>query len=212
MTTISRQMQSAIDSAPAGKSGLVCVPWSAHEVYGVAADWSQASDQVLTYGEDGWVGTGRQVADYCHSDRDALRDVIVETLEATGCDGDADDLMSDAVGFGSETRYSISDSNASTDDVSYTEAVESIRDWYADADTWSDGHGDDDLHERIAAAIQSVDEPQSGGDLANYASDICDAVARAMGGEDFAGHGRYSVSAADSLGLSLTVTGSRVSD
>lgn len=39
---------------PAGMSGLAVEPWSAGEIYAVAADWAQASSPVLVYGQDGW--------------------------------------------------------------------------------------------------------------------------------------------------------------
>jgi hypothetical protein len=103
--------------------------------------------------------------------------------------------------------YSVSDSNSSDDGLTFAEAVERIEEWYVDADEWATGEGDDDTHEAIADAIQSVKAPVYGGidELQRYADAIREAVAGAMGGEDFSGHGSYRVSAADGIGLSLAV-------
>lgn len=67
-------------TCPAGTYGLAVEPWTPGEVYAVAADWARASSPVLSYGYDGWTHTGRQVADYRHRPKDALRAVIMETI------------------------------------------------------------------------------------------------------------------------------------
>lgn len=106
------------------------------------------------------------------------------------------------------STYTISDANAQTSDLSYADAVEAIQEWYSDCDVWADGQGDDTRHAAIAAAIASIEEPAPDGDeddLSAYADKICQAVAVAMGHEDFFGHGNYAVSAASAGGYSLTV-------
>jgi hypothetical protein len=75
---------------PKGKYGLAVK--LAGETYAVAADWRQASDEVLGYSEDGWVPTGRQVADYRHSARAALAQSIRDCLG-----DDCDDIDLDAI-------------------------------------------------------------------------------------------------------------------
>lgn len=100
--TTTNQMQHAIDTAPDGCTGMVCEPWTPGEVYGVAADWAQASCQVLVYGEDGWTGDehGRQVADFRHNNRDALVAILAEALRMSGDDEDeAEDLADQATEF-----------------------------------------------------------------------------------------------------------------
>lgn len=67
-------------TCPAGKSGLAVEPWSKGEIYAVCANWAQASDPILVYGPDGWSGNGRQVADYRHRTKDALRAIIIEAI------------------------------------------------------------------------------------------------------------------------------------
>ena len=85
-------------TTPSGTYGLAVEPWSKGEIYAVAANWAEASSPVLSYGEDGWHHTGKQVADYRHSPEEALRDVLAEALVAGGDEpDDADDLVSDAV-------------------------------------------------------------------------------------------------------------------
>lgn len=76
-------------TCPAGKYGLAAEPWTPGEVYAVCANWAQASDQVLTYHEDGhWVGTGRQVADFRHLQRAALVEILRESLVMGGEESD----------------------------------------------------------------------------------------------------------------------------
>jgi hypothetical protein len=80
-------MQAAIDAAPADTSGLVIEPWAPGEVYGVAADWAQASCPVFFYGPTGWEPRQYQVADFRHRPRDH------------GDEDEAADLIDDAVEF-----------------------------------------------------------------------------------------------------------------
>jgi hypothetical protein len=105
--TTSKAIETAIECAPRGTYGLLCEPWTPGEVYGVAANWAQASCTVLTYGEDGWVATGHQVADYRHNDRAALIDVLAEQLRMGGDDEEeaekeAESLVDDAINFPAE--------------------------------------------------------------------------------------------------------------
>jgi len=58
------------------------------DIYGVRADWAQASSPVQSLGEDGWHNTGRQVADFRHSDAAALRWVLEEAAKVSGDLGD----------------------------------------------------------------------------------------------------------------------------
>lgn len=107
------------------------------------------------------------------------------------------------------TTYTISDSNSSDSGFDYNDAVDRIAEWFYDAAAWRTGSATEAEHAAVRTAIDGVPTPADGGalaDLKDYASDICDAVAEAMGGESFQGHGNYYVSAADSLGVSLTVT------
>jgi hypothetical protein len=93
-------MQRAIDTAPAGTSGLVVEPWEPGDTYGVAAVWSQASASVYAYGDDGWTQTGRQVADYGHDPYAALAGWLVDTLRASGDNPDeATRIAGEATGF-----------------------------------------------------------------------------------------------------------------
>jgi len=86
--------------APDGTSGLAVEPWLKGEIYAVAADWSQAAGQVWSYGEDGWIPTGQQVADYRHHACAALAREISEALVMSGEEDDEDevsDIVSRAV-------------------------------------------------------------------------------------------------------------------
>jgi len=69
---------------PVGTYGLAVEPWTPGEVYAVAADWAEAACSVLSYGEDGWQPTGRQVADFRHSARAALIEEIRQSMLASG--------------------------------------------------------------------------------------------------------------------------------
>jgi hypothetical protein len=81
---------------PDGMSGLMVVPWSANEIYAVAANWAQASSPVMTYADDGWEydRCGRQVADFRHSPRAALEDVIRTAISMGGDKPDDDEVES----------------------------------------------------------------------------------------------------------------------
>jgi len=107
----------------------------------------------------------------------------------------------------SET-YTVSDAGSADAGLTYSEAIERIQEWYEDADEWATGNGDESTHAAIADAIAGVPSPPEGGafaDLTRYADEIRQAVAHAMGGDDHAGHGHYYVSAADAVGLDLSV-------
>lgn len=54
------------------------------DVYGVSADWTQASDNVRSLGEDGWHATQWQVADFQHNDYEALRRILTDVAAMTG--------------------------------------------------------------------------------------------------------------------------------
>lgn len=106
MTTkrITRDMQRAIDAAPAGTNGLLIEPWTPGEVYGVAADWAQAAAPVYFLWGDGpdaeWRTRQYQVADFRHRAIDALDCELRQALIASGEDeDDAADLLADAVTF-----------------------------------------------------------------------------------------------------------------
>lgn len=87
---MNQYLQHAIDSAPEGTTGLVVAPWDPDEVYGVAADWSQAYARVYTYSRGEWsMDSGYQVADWSHKPSEALEAEIVESLVASG-DGDSE--------------------------------------------------------------------------------------------------------------------------
>lgn len=103
--------------------------------------------------------------------------------------------------------FSISDGVSYDSGLSFSEAAGRIADWFRDVDEWATGHGSDELHEAVEAAIASVQQPQDGGEAAlqKYADRICEAVAEAMGHQSFHGHGNYSVSAAEEAGMSLKV-------
>lgn len=100
MTTISREMRAAIESAPEGTGGLVIEPWSAGEIYGVAADWAQAASPVYFYSCSGWEQRQYQVADFRHKKREALDCELRQAIIAGGGDeDDAADVLDDATEF-----------------------------------------------------------------------------------------------------------------
>lgn len=81
--------------------GLAVEPWCQGEIYAVAADWAQASCEVLYWGDGDWVGTGRQVADYRHDDYRALAEFVRESARDGGVTlgrGDIDAIVSRATG------------------------------------------------------------------------------------------------------------------
>ena len=93
-------LQDAIDTAPHGTTGLVVAPWDKAEVYGVAADWPQASGPVWEYARGKWSRGQYQVADWRHLPAEALEAEIIESLVASG-DGDSDAaaIVADATQF-----------------------------------------------------------------------------------------------------------------
>ena len=96
MSTINQ----AIEAAPCGMGGLVIEPWSKGDVYGVAANWADASCPIWSYGEDGWHHSGWQVADFSHEPREALVAELQESLVASGDDPDEVDKVSyDSIEF-----------------------------------------------------------------------------------------------------------------
>ena len=101
--------------------------------------------------------------------------------------------------------YTIKDSNNSESATSFAGASQIIQDWYQDYAEWATGTATPEEHQKVRDAIDSVDLPEFGGDLQAYADNICAAIAEACGGKDFHGHGNYSVSAADQMGLGLMV-------
>ena len=101
--------------------------------------------------------------------------------------------------------YTIKDSNSRVTVSSFADAVHNISEWYQDYAEWATGSATPEEHQKVRDAIDSVDSPEFGGDLQDYANKICEAIAKACGGKDFHGHGNYSVSAADQMGLGLTV-------
>lgn len=99
-TIRSAELLNAIEQAPNGASGLVIEPWTPGEIYGVAADWAQASASVYFYGPDRWEPRQYQVADFRHRPMEALECELRQALIASGDDEDeASDLLSDAVEF-----------------------------------------------------------------------------------------------------------------
>lgn len=103
---MTEELQRAIETAPVGTSGLVCEPWTPGEVYGVAANWAEASCPVRVYGEDGWTYDehGRQVANFRHGPRSALVAVLAEALRMSAEDDDeaeaeAEELADEATEF-----------------------------------------------------------------------------------------------------------------
>ena len=105
-------------------------------------------------------------------------------------------------------HYTVRDSQSCESGLSYIEAIDEIHAWYHDVADWRDGTGTDDQNASVQQAIAETPAPVEGGtlsDLREYARDICEAVAEAMGGAEFCGHGDYRVSAADGAGVGLTV-------
>lgn len=99
---MSKQISANEVTAPEGMTGIACEPWSKGEVYAVAANWAQASSPVMVYGKRGWSqdDSGRQVADFRHSDRAALEAIIRSAIEMGGDepeDGAVVAILADAV-------------------------------------------------------------------------------------------------------------------
>lgn len=101
--------------------------------------------------------------------------------------------------------YTIKDRSSRVTVSSFADALHNISEWYQDYASWATGTATHEENQIFRDAIDSVDQPEFGGDLQDYADKICQAIATAFGGKDFHGHGNYSVSAADQMGLSLTV-------
>ena len=93
-------LQTAIDAAPQDTYGLVIAPWTPFEVYGVAANWAQASAPVYFYGPEGWRTQQYQVADFRHEPSEALEAEIIQALTDSG-DGDSEakSIVEDATEF-----------------------------------------------------------------------------------------------------------------
>lgn len=58
------------------------------ETYKIKARWDQASSSVDYWGDSDWQCTGRQVADYAHSPREAMREHLLGSAEDCGPDTD----------------------------------------------------------------------------------------------------------------------------
>ena len=101
-------------TTPTGTYGLAVEPWSAGEIYGVAANWAQASAPVYTYGRNGWTPNGRQVADYRHEPAAALADEITAAIAAS------DGVPSDEVDA-DEVNAIVSDATEVTDEGETTD-------------------------------------------------------------------------------------------
>lgn len=103
--------------------------------------------------------------------------------------------------------YQISDNQLTIITESFDDAVMEIAEWYADYPNWATGSASQKELDMVASAIYSIDPPVYGdaSDLQAYADDICHAIAMAYETPDWYGHGQYQVSAADQMGLSLTV-------
>lgn len=71
-------------TTPAGTYGFAVHVWG--DTYAVAANWAEASAPVYTWCEDGWTqdSHGRQVADFRHRPKDALRSHLREVSEEGG--------------------------------------------------------------------------------------------------------------------------------
>ena len=54
--------------------------------YGVRADWAEAADEIEALAEDGWAPTGRQVANFRHSQQAALVWVLSRVAIDSGDD------------------------------------------------------------------------------------------------------------------------------
>ena len=66
---------------PAPKRSFSILAVTAYgDILAVAADWRQASCEILAYGGDGWNSTGFQVAEFRHSARQALAQQIREHI------------------------------------------------------------------------------------------------------------------------------------
>jgi hypothetical protein len=105
--------------------------------------------------------------------------------------------------------YTVSDGNHYEEGLSFEESVGVIADWWEDAADWHSIENEERnlMRRSIRDAIEAVESPEYGDadTLQDYAKQICQAVAVAIGSRDFAGHGSYSVSAAERAGFVLIV-------
>jgi hypothetical protein len=105
--------------------------------------------------------------------------------------------------------YTVSDGNHCEEGLSFEESVGVIADWWEDAADWHSIENEERnlMRRAIRDAIESVESPEYGDadTLQDYAKQICQAVALAIGTRDFTGHGSYSVSAAERAGFVLIV-------
>lgn len=90
MTTISQLR------TPIGTYGLAVAPVYTGEVYAVAANWAQASDNVQEWSGTEWIPTRYQVADFRHSPREALAAILPDDF--------ADDVAA-IVAYAAEIRH-----------------------------------------------------------------------------------------------------------
>ena len=107
------------------------------------------------------------------------------------------------------TTYRVTDGNARETATGMAELLDLVAEWYEDRADWTTGTATYEEHQRVRDAIASVARPDDDCSLEaaqEYADGICEALARAGGAQDWHGHGTYSVSAADSAGLSLAIT------
>jgi hypothetical protein len=106
-------------------------------------------------------------------------------------------------------RYTVTDGNHCEVGLSFEESVGVIADWWEDAADWHSLENEERyvIRGAIRQAIESVESPEYGDvdTLQDYAKRICQAVALAIGSQDFAGHGSYQVSAAERAGFVLIV-------
>ena len=170
-------------------------------------DLTQASSALQQWDEDheAWVDTQFQAAETRHTVSGMVScccSVMAQALEMPSGEFTCEHAEVESFGF------TVADRNSSDDLNDFTSAAERIAEWFEDADQWSTGDGDAEMHAAIRKAIDSVEQPEDGSieELQVFAIQICDAVAKAMGGEDFSGHGNYAVSAADRIGIGLTVS------
>ena len=83
-------------TTPAGTYGFAVHVWG--DIYAVAANWAEASAPVYTWCEDGWTqdSHGRQVADFRHRPKDALRSHLRE-IRWRGCGDEISDARLDKI-------------------------------------------------------------------------------------------------------------------
>ena len=140
--------------------------------------------------------------------------LVAEVEERGGCivwaeiDGVAV-TVDEAAATEDSTTYRVTDGNARETATGMAALLDLIAEWYEDSAEWTTGTATAEEHQRVRDSIASVARPNDGCSLdqaQEYADAICEALAKAGGAEDWHGHGTYSVSAADSAGLSLSIT------